>query len=110
MHEDQSADEEKQHHSVPNPSLSRLAHHPAKRVSECGRHKYDGQRFEKVRQGRGVLIGMSPIRVKETAAARAEILDDLQCGYGALRYDLLRTFDSSDDGIVVEVHRNALPD
>jgi hypothetical protein len=29
---------------------------------------------------------------------------------GPLRYDLLRTFHSGDDGIMVEVHRNALPD
>jgi hypothetical protein len=53
---------------------------------------------------------MSPIRVKETSAIRSEILDDLQRGYWTLRYDLLRTFDGSDDGIVVEVHRDALRD
>ena len=53
---------------------------------------------------------MSSIRVKEAAAIRSKILDDLQCGYRALRYDLLRTLDGSEAGIAVEVHRNALPD
>ena len=53
---------------------------------------------------------MSSIRVKEAAAVRAEILDDLQCGYRTLRYDLLGTLDGSGDRIVAEVHRNALPD
>ena len=110
MYEDQSADEEEQHHSVEKPSLSRMAHHPAEGIGEGCRQEYDGQHFEKVCKRRGVLIRMSPIRVKETAAIRAEILDDLQCGYRTLRYDLPRTFDGRDDGIVVEVHRNTLPD
>jgi hypothetical protein len=52
---------------------------------------------------------MSPIRVEETAAIRAEILDDLQCGYRTLRYDLLGAFHGSNHRIGVKVHRNALP-
>ena len=52
---------------------------------------------------------MSSICVKKAAAIRTEVLDDLQRSYWTLRYDLLRTFDRSDDRIVVEVHRNTLP-
>ena len=110
MYEDQSADEEKHHHAVEKPSLSRLANHPAEGVGQGRRQEHDGQHFEKVRQRRGVLIRMGPIRVKETAAIGAEILDDLQCGYRTLRYDLLGALDGSGYRIVVEVHRNALPD
>jgi hypothetical protein len=106
MYEDQSADEEKQHHSVEKPPLSRLAHHPAEGVRECCRQDYDRQHFEKVCKWCGVLIRMSSIRVKESAAICPQILDDLKCGYWTLRYDLLRTFYSSDNGVAVEVHRN----
>ena len=48
---------------------------------------------------RGVLIGMSPACVEESPTIRSQILDDLQRCYRTLRYDLLRTFDGSGDGI-----------
>src|ERR1700678_1446441 len=53
---------------------------------------------------------MGSIRVEKAAAIGPQILDDLQRGDWTLRYDLQRTFDGSDDGIGMEVHRNALPD
>jgi hypothetical protein len=53
---------------------------------------------------------MSAVSVEEAASVCAEILDDLQCGYRTLGYDLLGTLDGSDDRVVAEVHRNALPD
>src|SRR6202041_306502 len=71
---------------------------------------HNGQHFEKVRERRGVLIWMRSIRVKEAAAVCSEILDDLQLSYRTLRYHLLRTFDRSNDRVVVEVHRSPLPD
>ncbi len=110
MYEDQSAYEKKQHYSVEKPSLSRLAHHPAEGVCECCWQEYDRQHFQKVCKWRRVLIRMSSICVEESAAIRAEIFDDLQCGYWTLWYDLLRTLDGSGDGIGTKVHRNALPD
>ena len=61
MYENQSADEQKQHHSVEKPSLSRLADHPAEGVGEgCGQ-EHDRQRFEEVCKRRGIPIRMSPI-------------------------------------------------
>jgi hypothetical protein len=110
MYKEQSASEEKHHHVVQKPSLSRLANHPAEGVCQCRRQEYDRQHFEKVGKRRGVLIGVRSIRVKKAASIRTEILDDLQCGYWTLRYDLLGTLDGSGNRIVMEVHRNALPD
>ena len=66
MYEYQSADEEKQHHTVENPSLSRLAYHPAEGIGEGCRQEHDRQHFEKVCKWRGILIRMGSIRVKET--------------------------------------------
>jgi hypothetical protein len=70
MYEDQCASKEKHHHPVQKPSLSRLANHLSEAVSQCRRQEHDGQHFEKVCKRRGVLIRMSPIRVKEAAAVR----------------------------------------
>src|SRR5208282_1071781 len=110
VNEDQCAAKEKDHYPVEKPSLSRLANHPAEGVRECRRQEHNRQHLEKVCKRRGVLIGMSSIRVEKTATVRTEILDNLQCGDRALRYDLLGTLDCGGDGIVAEVHRNALPD
>jgi hypothetical protein len=110
MYKEQSASEEKHHHVVQKPSLSRLANHPAESVCQCRRQEHDRQHFEKVGKRRWVLIGVRSIRVKEAAAIRAEILDDLQCGYRTLRYDLVGALDGGGDRIVAEVHGNALPD
>ncbi len=110
VYEDQSAAEEKHHHVVEKPSLSRLANHPAEGVGQCRGQEHDRQHFDEVGERRGVLIRMSPVGVKEAAAIGAEILDDLERSHGTLRYDLLSTLDGSGDRIVVEVHRNALPD
>ena len=52
---------------------------------------------------------MSSICVKEAAAVGAEILDDLQCSYWTLRYDLMDALDGSGDSIGAEIHWDALP-
>ncbi len=45
MDEDQSADEEKHHYPVEEPSLSGLTNHPAECVSQCCRQEHDREHF-----------------------------------------------------------------
>src|ERR1700744_6189884 len=53
---------------------------------------------------------MRPVCVKEATAICAEILDALECSNRPLRYNLLGSFKRGGNHVMVEVHRNALPD
>ena len=53
---------------------------------------------------------MRAVRIEESTAVRAEVLDDLERGDRALRDDLRLVFEAGRHRVAVEVHRHALPD
>ena len=110
MNEEEAASEQKQHHTIEEPSLSRLANHPAEGVGQGRRQEHDGQHFDEVAERCRIFVGMGAVGVKEASAVRAQILDDFKGGHWALGYDLPGALDGGCDCILVEIHGHALPD
>src|ERR1035438_3780397 len=84
----ESGGKQDEHGRQHGPAMARRAGEPAQSISEPGRNHKDQEHLEQVRERRGVLEGVGAVGVEESAAIRAQHLDDFLRSHGSLRNGL----------------------
>ena len=77
--------EDHEHRDQQGPALPRVADHPAEGVAQRRRDQQDGQQLQEIRQRRRILERVRRVRVEESTAIRAELLDRDLAGRGSER-------------------------
>src|ERR1017187_1131867 len=108
-HED-SRQEHNTHCGKQRPSLPRILHHLAERVSQARWNHEDEQHLQEIRERRWVLERMGGIRVKEAAAVGAQHLDGFLRSGGPLRDGLRAAFQRGYFVVRTEILNTTLRD